>query len=94
MYLAELEYQIEEWIGKRQHGELAMLDLAMAYDTAERIPILHNLHRWGIRPDGSVHRRLPRRPDIPGGHWQLVVNPPDHGEGGPTGHDIGRSWSG
>ncbi|KAL9694932.1 hypothetical protein quinque_014217 [Culex quinquefasciatus] len=52
-YLAELEYQIEEWIGKRQHGELAMLDLAMAYDTAERIPILHNLHRWGIRPDGS-----------------------------------------
>lgn len=48
-YLAELEDEIEDWIGKRQHGELAMLDLAKAYDTAERIPILHNLQRWGIR---------------------------------------------
>ncbi|XP_039432001.1 uncharacterized protein LOC120414751 [Culex pipiens pallens] len=48
-YLAELEDEIEQWIGKRQHGELALLDLAKAYDTAERAPILHNLHRWGIR---------------------------------------------
>lgn len=48
-YLAELEEEIGGWIRNKQHGELALLDLAKAYDTAERGPILRNLHRWGIR---------------------------------------------
>lgn len=47
-YLAELEVEIQEWIEKRQHGEMALLDLAKAYDTAQREPILQNLHGWGI----------------------------------------------
>lgn len=48
-YLAELEDEISGWIKERKHGELALLDLAKAYDTAERLPILHNLNGWGIR---------------------------------------------
>lgn len=48
-YLAEIEEEIGGWIREKQHGELALLDLAKAYDTAEREPILRNLHRWGIR---------------------------------------------
>lgn len=48
-YLAELESDVSGWIKERQHGELALLDLAKAYDTAERMPILHNLNGWGIR---------------------------------------------
>lgn len=48
-YLAELEEEIGGWIRGKEHGELALLDLAKAYDTAEREPILQNLHRWGIR---------------------------------------------
>lgn len=47
-YLAELEAEVAEWINKRQHGELALLDLSKAYDTAERTPILINLNGWGI----------------------------------------------
>lgn len=48
-YLAELEEEIGGWIKERKHGELALLDLSKAYDTAERLPILQNLNGWGIR---------------------------------------------
>lgn len=47
-YLADLEEDIDASIQEGKHTELALLDLAKAYDTAWRAPIVANLAKWGI----------------------------------------------
>lgn len=47
-YLADLEEELEAAIQKGQHTELVLLDLAKAYDTAWRAPIVTSLAKWGI----------------------------------------------
>lgn len=47
-YLADLEEDIDAAIQEGKHTELALLDLAKAYDTAWRAPIVANLAKWGI----------------------------------------------
>ncbi|XP_055613486.1 uncharacterized protein LOC129759935, partial [Uranotaenia lowii] len=42
-YLAELEAALEDPLKKKQHSELALLDLSKAYDTAQKAPILETL---------------------------------------------------
>lgn len=47
-YLADLEEELEAAMQKGQHTELVLLDLAKAYDTAWRAPIVTSLAKWGI----------------------------------------------
>lgn len=47
-YLADLEEEIESAIHEGKHTELVLLDLAKAYDTAWRAPVVASLSRWGI----------------------------------------------
>lgn len=47
-YLADLEEDINAAIQEGKHTEFALLDLAKAYDTAWRTPIVANLAKWGI----------------------------------------------
>lgn len=47
-YLADLEEEIDTALQEGKHTELVLLDLAKAYDTAWRAPIIANLSKWGI----------------------------------------------
>lgn len=47
-YLADLEEEIESAIHEGKHTELVLLDLAKAYDTAWRAPVVASLSKWGI----------------------------------------------
>lgn len=47
-YLAELDEGMEAAIQKEQHTEFVLLDLAKAYDTAWRAPVVTSLAKWGI----------------------------------------------
>ncbi|XP_039450361.1 uncharacterized protein LOC120429209 [Culex pipiens pallens] len=47
-YLTELEEEIDASIDQGKHTELVLLDLAKAYDTAWRAPVVTSLSKWGI----------------------------------------------
>lgn len=47
-YLADLEEEVVTALNEGKHTELVLLDLAKAYDTAWRAPIVTNLAKWGI----------------------------------------------
>ena len=47
-YLADLEEELETAINGGKHTEHVLLDLAKAYDTAWRAPVVANLSKWGI----------------------------------------------
>lgn len=47
-YLAEVEEEVSGAIEAGEHTEMVLLDLAKAYDTAWRAPVVGNLLKWGI----------------------------------------------
>lgn len=47
-YLVEVEEEVTAAIEAGEHTEMVLLDLAKAYDTAWRAPVVGNLLKWGI----------------------------------------------